>query len=287
MVWADDNTNLYYSVKTGSSWSTATAITETNTTEPKQIRLESDPTSNEMVMVVNFQDEKDYAFSWNPTGGSGSGAWSSERLLDSNTGHDRTDINVAYEAKSGDAMFVYASGTTGAVGYQIWNGGTWTDGASWTTGTISPPTGPNGYAKWTDVDSDPTSNNIVLGVLTSGNDTWMNVWKGTANTWGTAQLGATNAPVTDSPGIAVEFESTSGEAMAVYGSGTVAAYRTWDPGTGNWSSQTTVPGGFVNGNTNTILLDGKRRRFQPVGFAAHRQFDFHPSDGRSERRDGR
>src|SRR5262249_31332148 len=159
--------------------------------------------------------------------------------------HNFTDVYVAYEQQTGRAMVVFASGTAGNVGFQIWNG------TSWTAGTpITAPAGSNNYAQWTVLASDPNSNRIVLGVESNGKDAWMDVWSGTA--WGTPQLGISGTVSNNNNlNIAVAFESKSGDALAVYENNentntTELQYRTfsagaWSAGTnfGNYNNQTT------------------------------------------------
>jgi len=113
LVWTD-GTALKYAKGTwnGSSytWSAATTISTLAAT-PTQLRLAADPTSNEMILAVNYANEIDTAIVWDGT------TWGNEQILDANTGHDRTDIYVAYEQQSGDALVVYATGTTGNLAY--------------------------------------------------------------------------------------------------------------------------------------------------------------------------
>src|SRR5262249_20655090 len=161
LVWNTGST-LNYSIRNGTSWTAAASIPAyTGATpagqEPIQIRLASNPLpgSNEIVMVVTDKNHVDRALVWNGT------SWGNLIQLDNSGGQNFTDVNVVYEQQSGRAMVVYASGTAGNVGYNIWNGSAWSAAA-----TIAPPTGgtTNGFAQWTVVAGDPTSNRIVLGV---------------------------------------------------------------------------------------------------------------------------
>lgn len=244
LVWNTGST-LNYSLWNGLSWTPAASIPAYTGTEPRQIRLASNPLagSNEITMVVTSKNEVDYALVWNGT------SWGNAIQLDNNTGHNFTDASVAYEQLTGRAMVTYASGTAGAVGYNLWNGTSWSAAA-----TIAAPAGSNNYAQWTVLASDPNSNRIVLGVESNGKDAWMNVWNGSA--WGTAQLGIQDG-VNDNNnlGIAVAFESQSGEALAIYQrdlNATELQYRTWSSGSG-WSAGTDF-GAFGNHETRAITL---------------------------------
>ncbi len=77
------------------------------------------------------------------------------------------------------------------------------------------------------------------------------MWDGSS--WVTPILAETTATASTSPNVAVAFESTSGQAIAVYsenGSSTIK-YRTWDSGSG-WSAEQTGPN--VGGVPNSVIL---------------------------------
>jgi uncharacterized repeat protein (TIGR01451 family) len=245
LVWNTGST-LNYSIWNGTSWTPAATIPAYTGVEPRQIRLASNPLagSNEMVLVVSDKNKVDRALVWNGT------SWGNQVQLDNNGGHNFTDVNVVYEQQSGRAMVVFASGTAGNVGFQIWNG------TSWTVGTpIAAPAGSNNYAQWTVVAGDPNSNRIVLGVESNGKDAWMNVWSGSA--WGTSTLGVQDGvDNNNNQEIAVAFESTSGDALAVYQNNensntTEMQYRTFTAGA--WSAGANF-GSFGNKVSRSITL---------------------------------
>ncbi|MCO6457238.1 MAG: carboxypeptidase regulatory-like domain-containing protein, partial [Pirellulaceae bacterium] len=248
---------LRYAVWNGATWTSALTITTANGTTPRQMRLAADPNSDEMVLVVNFNDEQDRAFVWNGS------AWGNEVLLDNNTlQHNRTDIYVAYESQSGDAIVVYADGTsTTNVAYQIWNGSSWS-GES----LLAPPATTEGTVLWTTLASDPNSDRIALGVLTSdtvastdGNtfaDAWFAVWDGSA--WTSSLKATSNVRENTGLNISVAFESTSGDLLATYGTingnDDSFRYRTWDGV--SWSGETTLDGAAAGADrTITMTLD--------------------------------
>jgi hypothetical protein len=105
----------------------------------------------------------------------------------------------------------------------------------------TPVTGTSGYAQWTVVAGDPNSNRIVLGVETNGDDAWMNVWSVSA--WGTSTLGVQDGVDNNNNlEIAVAFESTSGDALAVYENNATPTspvqYKTFTAGA--WSAGQTL-----------------------------------------------
>ncbi len=245
MVWSGGNTyanEIRYQVWNGSTWSAAANISAYSGNEPKQMHLAANPNSDEMVLIVNATNETDYALVWDGT------SWGNLVTLASSTSDDRTDINVIYEQQSGDAMVVYGNGN-GNVRYRIWNGTSWSGENS-----ISAPSGVDGYARWTTLAANPSSDHIMLGVQTSGSDGWATVWNGSS--WEAASLAipANFLATTTAPCLAVAFESNSGEGLVVVGTNdsNKSLYHSWTSGSG-WSSQLTLP--FVGSSgVNSMML---------------------------------
>ena len=241
MVWAD-GTELKYSTWDGSSWSAEAVIQDFGGTSPRQIQLAAQPSGDEMVMVVSDSSGNDTAWVWNGSG------WGNQQSLDT-SGGNLTSVYVAYEQQSGDALVTYAKSGDSKAYYQIWDGSSWSAEAS-----VTPPGGVTADANWITLASDPGSDRIVMGVVTSGGtgaDTWLSVWNGTS--WETSLQAETSATGSVYPNVAVAFESTSGQAIAVYGengSNTVK-YRTWDSG-GGWSTEQTGPD--IGGIPNSLIL---------------------------------
>jgi hypothetical protein len=189
-------------------------------------------------MTVIYHNNVEVAFVWNGT------SWGNAiQLVTGNQNNGLTNASVAYEQADGRALVTYAVGNnTNQVGYRIWNG------TSWSAQALVPlPSGlPGGFAQWTVLASDPgthtraATNNIVLGVQTNQHAAWMAVWNGTS--WGTPIVGTTNGVSNqNNQNIAVAFESSSGQALAVYQNNLAATelqFNTFDPTTGTWSAAT-------------------------------------------------
>jgi hypothetical protein len=88
--------------------------------------------------------------------------------------------------------------------------------------------------------------------MSTNGEVWLSVWDGT--TWETPVLAETGSTGTIYPNMAVAFESTTGDALAVYGEGTQKAfmYRTWDA-TSGWSVEQT--GLDIGDVPNSLTLD--------------------------------
>src|SRR5262249_25128742 len=150
------------------------------------------------------------------------------------------NVSVAYSQVSGQALVTFATQATGnnntQLGYRTWNGTTWS-----AQGTVPLPTAlPTnaGTPLFTALASDPgnntraPTNNIVLGVQTSNHAAWMAIWNGAS--WVSSIVGTPTGAAAASENIAVAFERSSGQALAVYqntvGAGATATklqFNTW------------------------------------------------------------
>ncbi|HEX5065660.1 MAG TPA: cadherin domain-containing protein, partial [Myxococcota bacterium] len=244
VVWSNGTTGsagLSYSVWNGTTWTAPQTIATPLAGQAQQLRLAASPDSDEMVLIVSNASSQDYALVWN-----GSSWGNGISLSATGTGNDRTDVFVAYEQQSGDAMVVYGKGT-GSVFYRTWNGTAWSSESS-----LANPAGATGNARWTTLGSDPNSDRIALGVLTYNNGVWLSVWDGSS--WQTPVVATTNASSATAMGVAVAFESTTGQALATYtASGSAyTRYRTWSSASG-WSSE--AIGTYVGQTPQGLTLD--------------------------------
>jgi uncharacterized repeat protein (TIGR01451 family) len=179
----------------------------------------------------------------------GSGAYGTLMLDNSGSSEfDQTCLNTAYESKSGNAMVAYGKNSSPGVFYRLWNGTAWTAEAS-----IAAPAGTTSTPRWIMMASDPSSERIVMGVVSNAvggtvSHVWLNVWDG--NAWGASIAAATNLPANASyPAVSVAFESLSGKALAVYGkSGSNNVFYRTKTGTSAWTAELTGPnvGGIPN-----------------------------------------
>ena len=241
LVWNNgtSGTNgLSYSVWNGGTWTAPATITTPLSGEPQQMRLAADPTSDEMVLVVSNDASKDYVLVWDGT------TWGNAWTLDGVGGDDRTDIAVAYEQQSGTAMVVY--GRTGTDAYFR----TW-DGVSWSgENQVNKPGAVTGDVRWVTMDAHRGSDQIVLGVVTNGDEAWASVWDGT--TWEASEVLHTNLSTSTAPAVGVAFETQSGQAIATYSTNSnTVRFKTWT--SGGWSGQLSVVD--IGNVPNSMTLD--------------------------------
>jgi uncharacterized repeat protein (TIGR01451 family) len=248
IAFADGASDLKYATWNGSSWSSATTVSDyaalSGGNTPKKVTLAARPGSNELVMVVTENLGKTMAWIWNGS------SWGSGAVLYSATGGPNTSSAVAYESLSGNIMATYSKGFgQTAVYYKIWNGSAWSAESS-----TAAPAGITTNFNFSSLASDPTSDRIVLGVTTASGTakTWMNVWDG--NAWGASVIGSATAGSVSYPSVDVAFESTSGEALAVFNVDTspYVYYKFWKPATG-WLAVQGL-GAAIGAEANLITL---------------------------------
>jgi hypothetical protein len=236
LVWnngAGGAAPLSYRVWDGAAWSGEQTIAAPAAGEAYEIRLAASPVSDEMVLIVSNASADEYALVWNGS------SWGNGVVLDTGNPGQRTEIAVAYEAQSGQALVVYdAIFGGGGMNYRTW------DGASWSAaGTINQPAGANSSndPRFAMLASDATSDRIVVGVVSGGasNETWFAVWDG--NAWGSHLLATSSGANSNVMNAAAAFESQSGTLYVAYGeTSNVVQYRTWTSG-GGWSGAVAGP----------------------------------------------
>ncbi len=183
------------------------------------------------------------------------GAWGNAKTLTAGISNaNKRGFDIAYESISGRAMVVTCDGDASPT-YFIWDGTTWSDGATVTT------TGNN--CEWVRLASDPTSNTILLTTLEEGGGQYTSrAWNG--STWGAAQTwgGITEA----NEGIAMSFQAGGNSAVVAVSrvdgnpQGRML-WRTWTTSTATWGGVNDVTVGYLeNGmlradpNSNAMQL---------------------------------
>ena len=142
-------------------------------------------------------------------------------------------FDIAYEDSSGDALIVYQNNTDDPL-YRVWNGTGWSDAV-----TLDLPTA--GIPVWIRLKSKPGSDEIIVATLDLGEDVTAAVWNGSA--WGNNISLETAAESSEYNGIAIAYESTSGDAMVAWSDGALKSggpqYIFWN-GTA-WGVEATAP----------------------------------------------
>ena len=174
VVYAKDQTSVYFRTWNGSSWSSETTITAPAGPSGKArwTSLAADPNSDRIGLAVLTEDQDVWLAVWD--GSTWNAADKQSATIDINDRFYRNNA-IAFESQSGQLLATYGS-ELNTVQYR-----TWTSGGGW-SGEL---TGPDLGAKATSMtlDADPTTDRIMLSVLDEGNDLNYVLWDGTA--WGT------------------------------------------------------------------------------------------------------
>ncbi|WP_404307435.1 LamG-like jellyroll fold domain-containing protein [Neorhodopirellula lusitana] len=247
LVWnnGDGGTaSVSYRIWDGTTWSGEQTITAPDAGIATQIRLEANPTSDEIVLVVSDDNTDEWAAVWDGS------SWGNTVVLDTTTPGDGTDIAVAFESQSGRAMVVYDGSTNyNDLTYRTWDGSTWSSQQ-----TLVLPYNPSAETdvNFTSIASDATSDRIAIGAVAGGEESQVvfAVWDGSA--WGNQTVGSLTASTGSSSVAAVGFESQSGDLLAVYSeAATTPRYQTWTAG-GGWSGELSLPD--IGASASTMML---------------------------------
>jgi len=215
-----DRYPLYYTWN-GSVWSDAITLDlGADNSQPNWVILESDPNSDEIVLVTLHSNSQVVASIWN-----GTNFTNTAILSNSSTVNTRECIAVAYEQQSSEAMFVWNENAD-YVEYRQW------DGSSWDSGSNVYIPAMHSAAEYLVLDSNPFSDEIMLGVLDGGKDLNTREWSGSA--WDAAHTEITDDTETSQERcFDISYETApveKGNALLVFGPFNIdgVAVREWN-----------------------------------------------------------
>ncbi len=176
-------------------------------------------------------------------------------LTDTSPSDKRRSFDVAYESQSGRAVAVACSGTDAV--YAIFDGSTWGS-----VQNLDLPFTTN--CELVKMASSPTQNQIIALFRNTGSTFRAEVWNGTQWDNGSAMSFSASAQIQEPAhdGMAIEYERTSGKAVAVVSNNTTRGfrYRVWSGN--NWGTETAYAllGGNDGNRTNAQFEWGNLRR---------------------------
>lgn len=268
-------TTLRYSIWDGSSWVVDNAavpltLPTTGTIYWVEMAPNPKPDNNDIALIYLEANRLVYGILWNGSTWSNMGvttAWGTAATA------TRKCIDVAYEQKSGRAMFIWGDQTAGYQYYRLWDGSTLTSPTSLYIAAMG------GVANWVMLAPDPTSNRIMYGVQDAGRDLNTRLWSGSA--WDTA----TQHPEHDSStedaadqnfSIAWEiFPGYEGRAWLMWGDGATVSYKEW---TGSsWGTAA-----IISGSDDTARVQLTTHPYTGVIFAVIQEDSTSATDDLSE-----
>ncbi len=218
-----------YRTYNGQSLSNEMTLALPDNVNARWIRLAPKKDSDEIVLVVLDGDKKVAAAVWNGS------AWTNSVFLEGKAKKaGREGIAAAYESLSGRALVAWTADKAKMFRFRIW------DGSTWSQEYDGPDLGNDGEPQWLKMASDPTSDQIVIGMFDGDSTVKMAVWNGSS--WGSLLTVETHAPDTEGRPFDVAYTPTGGQALAVWGrkKSNDCFYRVWDGS--SWSNEQTGPG---------------------------------------------
>ena len=143
-----------------------------------------------------------------------------------------------------DVLVAYGEGAITTPRFRIWDGTTW--------GAESSAQDVGGTVQWVKTAAGTTRNEYILGVQDAVNDVNVQIYNGTAGTWGNLSEVTTIVSDNTRRGFDVAYETSSGDAIIVYCDGdSDPSYRVWNGS--SWSGANTITTTSAN-NCNYISL---------------------------------
>lgn len=239
VVYCDGDSNPSYRIWDGTSWSAAGTITTNTTGNCTWVELESNPTSDEIVMVSRDASGSEYEGQvWDGT------AWGNATQFGQSRDATYSGIALAYEASGDQAVAVAPSpgGGPNRMVYTTWDGTAW---SGETTQTI------DGRLYWGELRANVGTDELVLCYQNDNSSVFSIRWDG-AGFVGDSELAATVNADTD-PGFSCVFEDSTGRdnhITAAFSDATQTNYSIWN--TTAWS-----PAAQINaiGDSATMQLE--------------------------------
>jgi hypothetical protein len=171
-----------------------------------------------------------------------SGQFENDSLVGTvSSGADKVQVD---STENSEILLVYGEGSVTSPRYRFWNGTAWgTEGSAGAVG---------GAINWVQTAAGVPRDEYVLGTIDANNNAYAQIYSASTSSWGNVTLLSSGLTGAAYRGVAVAYESNSGDAMAVSCSnGTNLVYRIWN-GT-SWSATSTIVTSSLN-NCNYVEL---------------------------------
>ncbi|KXK00212.1 MAG: hypothetical protein UZ19_OD1000127 [Parcubacteria bacterium OLB19] len=129
-----------------------------------------------------------------------------------------------------EMLIVYGEGSNTSPRYRLWNGSAW--------GVEGSAVAVSNTINWVRTASGVTRDEYALITLDQSNDAYAQIFSASSSSWGNQKLLSPALTTNTYRGIAITYESLSGDAMAVSCDGNDAVYSIWN-GT-SWSATTSI-----------------------------------------------
>lgn len=217
-----------YRTWNGTDWSSQSSANNVEGSNYRWHVLESSSTREEYILAT-----QDNSYDINVQVWDGS-SWGSVLELSTDSEYrDQRNVDVAYEANSGDAMIAYLSNSDRTLPrYRTWDGNSWS--SEYTDVQEVSPYGD--YIRWIELESRPGSDEIIMVTMNNYWDLYAQVWDGSS--WGDVQYLEGNPETVSYQNFDIACEQESPYNCMVAWSDSSSnrpRYRTWDGS--SWSSE--------------------------------------------------
>ncbi|MFN3692835.1 MAG: DUF2341 domain-containing protein [Candidatus Paceibacteria bacterium] len=226
MAVACTGNDAVYAIWNGTSWSATSSIDLVKAADCEWVKLASDPTSNEMIVVFrhNNASTPDYeALVWNGS------SWGNSNRFGDVSANSNEAIVIEYEESGDQAVLALPNGTVN-MPWKTWNGSTWSATSTVALGNVM---------TWGSLKRDEGSDRMILCYMDADTDIGVLRWTGSG--WGTFTEMTTTG--NDNRGLPVdcEFQTTpgtaEGEVIVAYSDTVAARYQTYSVLTGTSSGE--------------------------------------------------
>ena len=139
--------------------------------------------------------------------------------------------------QSTELLLVYGEGVVSTPRYRVWNGTTW--------GSELNAVAVGGTINWVKTAAGITRNEYALGTLDQGTNAYVQIYSASTSSWGNQTLLASGVADVTRRGIALGYESLSGDLIAVScAAGAQPVYRVWNGV--SWSATSSITVSSVN-----------------------------------------
>lgn len=237
VAYCDGDADPSFYIWDGTSWTgTTTAINVAETTNCEWIEMASDPTSDEIIIMVRGQDGNPFeAQVWNGD------TWGNSTTFGSVTETDHAGMAVEYEESGGQAVIVTSDGAPNRFRWNSWNGTTWGTAAT---------VGLGGDFEWGALVRDVGTDEMALCLVDDTDDIAVARWSGSG--W-TVDDNLEVAGSKTEPGFSCVYEDTASRdnyIMLAYSDASATNYQAHN--TTSWSTEAQI-NSIVN--TPTMQLE--------------------------------
>lgn len=237
VAYCDGGPDPSYRIWNGSSWSLEGTINVASASNCEWLRLASDPTSDEIIVMVRDAAGAAYeAQVWD-----GTSTWANATTFGSITEAAHEGMAIAYEESGNQAIAVSSDGNPARFRWRTWDGTTWSAASTQTIGDDF---------EWGTLVADIGSDEITLCYQDEDTNIGTAHWSGSAWTHNNAvdEHLTTTGKAKNDPGFSCVFEDVSGRnnfEFVTYTDTTQTNYRAWNNSTWTTASQVNTIGDSI------------------------------------------